>query len=653
MTARVKIAEFGIINKNFAFAVVTFHTMNDDGSSTGVKATIYQENTGTGTRENPQTLDADGKLSADCYVESAVVAAITGINERTERLIKKIQQNPLEFQLPITNGVFNFEKTEEAIAAAGINDLLDNIDSVIAVGNNIAAVVAVDANETNINAVDANATNINTVATNIASVNSAASNMAAIVAAPTEAANAAASAVSSAASAAQAASLFIGTSTTSNSITVASKSFTTQTNKNFQAGQFMTITDAANNANYMFGRVTSYNNATGALVFDSQSVGGSGTKTSWNISVSALSVSTANFDQLYFGNGSDGDVTISSGVTTLTRNMAYNNLTISGTGQLNTQGFAILIKNTLDLTNAPANAIISDPAITAPTNGGNGSLGVAGAAPTGGGATSPASNISLPSLATLSLVAGTIASNVGAYGGNISQVTYFAGYQGTNQSNSGKGGDSPSFTGGTNPGTLSRGTRALFPFTTPAFFSISGGTGVPTTFQGGNGVGCGGAGDGTNGGGGGGGPARSGGFITIYAKNISRGASTAAGAINANCKFAAGNGGSATAGNAGGGGGGTGGSGGIVYLVYSTLSGTSKAGAITANSGAGGNGGNGFGTGGGGNGGASGDAGLVVLHDLTLSTVTSSSEVQGLAGAAASGTTGGAGGAARTLSVTL
>jgi hypothetical protein len=109
--------------------------------------------------------------------------------------------------------------------------------------------------------------------------------------ATTQAGIAATQATNAAASAVLAGSTFTATSVTSNSISIASKSFTTQTNKNFQAGQFMTVVDSASNANYMFGRVTSYDNGTGALVFDSQTIGGSGTKTSWNISVSATTLS--------------------------------------------------------------------------------------------------------------------------------------------------------------------------------------------------------------------------------------------------------------------------------------------------------------------------------------------------------------------------
>ena len=80
---------------------------------------------------------------------------------------------------------------------------------------------------------------------------------------------------------------YSATSTTSVAIGTGSKSFTVETGKRFVAGTFLTIADsAAPTTNYLYGQVTSYNSLTGALVFDSQRVGGSGTKTNWLISLS-------------------------------------------------------------------------------------------------------------------------------------------------------------------------------------------------------------------------------------------------------------------------------------------------------------------------------------------------------------------------------
>jgi len=50
----------------------------------------------------------------------------------------------------------------------------------------------------------------------------------------------------------------------------------------------------------------------------------------------------------YFGDGSDGDATISSD-TTITRDRYYNNLTINGTKWLHADGHRIFVKNTLTM----------------------------------------------------------------------------------------------------------------------------------------------------------------------------------------------------------------------------------------------------------------------------------------------------------------
>jgi len=78
-----------------------------------------------------------------------------------------------------------------------------------------------------------------------------------------------------------------------------------------------------------------------------------------------------------YGDGSDGDVSMSAGGPTLTRDMYYQNLTLSGTAQINTNGFAIYVSEILDISNAGANAINA-----APINGNAGNPGSAGGAAT-------------------------------------------------------------------------------------------------------------------------------------------------------------------------------------------------------------------------------------------------------------------------------
>lgn len=83
-----------------------------------------------------------------------------------------------------------------------------------------------------------------------------------------------------------------GTSVTSNAIGIGSKSFTVETSKGFLAGQSLVIARTAAPTNRMFGLVTSYNSGTGALVFESQAIEGSGTFTDWTISPTLNAVLT-------------------------------------------------------------------------------------------------------------------------------------------------------------------------------------------------------------------------------------------------------------------------------------------------------------------------------------------------------------------------
>ncbi|MBV1919001.1 MAG: hypothetical protein KUG65_13200 [Sphingomonadaceae bacterium] len=77
------------------------------------------------------------------------------------------------------------------------------------------------------------------------------------------------------------------TSTSSVAIGVGSKAYVIESGKQFVAGQYIVIADAADPlANFMWGQVESYNFDTGALVFVSQTIVGSGTKASWLIGLS-------------------------------------------------------------------------------------------------------------------------------------------------------------------------------------------------------------------------------------------------------------------------------------------------------------------------------------------------------------------------------
>ncbi|MER2540470.1 MAG: hypothetical protein ABTQ26_14625, partial [Azonexus sp.] len=93
----------------------------------------------------------------------------------------------------------------------------------------------------------------------------------------------AAAAAASAATAANYAAALKGTSATSLTISVASKSLTTQTGKQFAAGQYVMLVDHATPAQWMLGSVTSYNSGTGALVVNVEDAAGAGTIALWDI----------------------------------------------------------------------------------------------------------------------------------------------------------------------------------------------------------------------------------------------------------------------------------------------------------------------------------------------------------------------------------
>jgi hypothetical protein len=76
-----------------------------------------------------------------------------------------------------------------------------------------------------------------------------------------------------------------GTSTTSLTIATGAKTLTTQTAKGWVAGSYVWVINSAAPANYMIGSVTSYATATGVLVLNVTTVGGTGTAATWNIAL--------------------------------------------------------------------------------------------------------------------------------------------------------------------------------------------------------------------------------------------------------------------------------------------------------------------------------------------------------------------------------
>lgn len=83
-----------------------------------------------------------------------------------------------------------------------------------------------------------------------------------------------------------AAANYNSTSTTSVAIGTGSKSLTVDTGKLYAVGQFVIASSASGPSNYMSGQVTAYNATTGALTINVTTIGGSGTKTDWIVTLS-------------------------------------------------------------------------------------------------------------------------------------------------------------------------------------------------------------------------------------------------------------------------------------------------------------------------------------------------------------------------------
>lgn len=325
-----------------------------------------------------------------------------------------------------------------------------------------------------------------------------------------------------------------------------------------------------------------------------------------------------------YGDGSDGDVTISSN-TNLTRDMFYNNLTISASYTLNPSGYRIFVKNTLTIA---ATAYIA-------RNGNNGGNATNGSGFNPG--TAGAAGAALAAGSIIGGIQGVAGGNGGAGGTSVGPLGGTNGSAGTTGNDAAKsigsdgkagvsgggGGSYGGAGGGSGGGAGAKGSQTGTVYNTvksamSAFYLSDSQSSTWTNFTntagtGGSGGGGGGGsgatgGDYGGGGGGGGGSGTTGGVIWIAAKTlVNEGAITATGGAGGN----GGNGanGNAHGGGGGGGGAGSGGGGGVVVVIYSNTSGS---GTITASGGSAGSiGTKGTGAGGGNNGtdGTAGSAG--------------------------------------------
>lgn len=336
-----------------------------------------------------------------------------------------------------------------------------------------------------------------------------------------------------------------------------------------------------------------------------------------------------------FCNGADGNVTISSGITTITRDMCYQNLTISGTGVLATSSFRVFVAGTLDISAAPAASIHT----TGIPPGGNASGAAGGSA---SGTVNQARTVGGGSQGGNGGTGNTTTGSVGTAGAT------FAGATGGDGSSGGAGGAGVSAgAAGLAGGTQNSFTRAQY--AAPSLVLVTGQNNntAGNMVQGGLGGGGGGqgGGDGANAGGGGGAGGNGNGVLAIFANVIARGSNSTAGIID-QTGGAGGNGANGVAGTAGGGAGGGGGGGGFVYIVAGAITGSVITNAIVVTGGAGGNGGNSPATHTGGTGGTGGNGGAVNIINLAAGTnSTTSFNAAGSAGTGPTGITGGPGGA--------
>jgi len=320
---------------------------------------------------------------------------------------------------------------------------------------------------------------------------------------------------------------------------------------------------------------------------------------------------------LNFGDGSDGNVTIASGTTTITRDMYYNNLTIQTGGVLNPSGYRVFVMGTLTF---QGTGIIARNG----TNGGNGGNGGNGAAGTPGAA--GAAGVAGAALAAGS-IAGGVAGGTGAVGLIGVQGNGGSGNNGlaatpsnlTSAIGSTSGAGAAGGAGGTGFNGVSGGTAGgasaaatvtnplimpripqwainLHYFSNTTFAFMNGSAQAPGGSSGGSGGGGNqGTGDSGGGSGGGGAGGSSGGIVMVAAYSVVSITNNVIQALGGT-GGKGGNGGNGSASNGGGGGGsagGTGGTGGVVVVIYHTWLGT----ALTTAAVAGGTGGS-LGTGG-------------------------------------------------------
>lgn len=337
-----------------------------------------------------------------------------------------------------------------------------------------------------------------------------------------------------------------------------------------------------------------------------------------------------------FGDGADGSVSITSGTTTLTRDMYYQNLTISGTGVLKTANFKVFVAGILNLTGAGTGAITQSGG-----NGGNGANSVTG----GSAGALIAATAQTLGVGTVGIIGGAGGTSTGAQG--AASTTTSPGQGGPPGATLVGGSGSSNVGGAAGAGGAATNGASFNRF---AFDLIRG----AATFQSGVGGrgGNGGGGDASVAGGGGGGGGAGGNIIYIAANLIkTNGAATSAvQSLGGN----GGNGGSPASGTAGGGSGGPGGGGGWIYLAYGLKLDAAATSVLDVSGGTGGAGGNGtFSGASGGGGGGGGGGGRITVFNVNTGVGSETFGGTPVVGNSGSTTTGGGTKAGQATQVTF
>ncbi len=345
---------------------------------------------------------------------------------------------------------------------------------------------------------------------------------------------------------------------------------------------------------YVCGGQTDYNTGTGFFLGYSGaayklSIGDTTTNNSltWDGTTLSLNGSQILNNDIY-GNGEDGDVTISSN-TSLSKDMFYNNLTVNSGFRLTTNGYRVFVKNTLVI---QGSAFLSWNGVDG-TAGTNASTNSAVGGGSGGAALSSGSLYgSGAGKAGGASGAGGTAGGGGSNGSNGTAgdaiTNSFASSFSSTSGAGGAGGGTSGATGGSagTTGTISASTTRPFNsiFAVRMFDDVAGSSPALLKYNsnvggaGGGGGGRASAGSGVAGaGGGGGGSGSGGGVMVVCARIISNSGSIESKGGNGGNGGNGANGGSTSGGvnnaGGGGGGGGTGGPGGVLVLIYSGISG--------------------------------------------------------------------------------